>query len=44
VYSRYRRVGDTSMDESFFPVVWALDGGRSAWLDKSGARAPLLAT
>jgi ectoine hydroxylase-related dioxygenase (phytanoyl-CoA dioxygenase family) len=33
VYSRYRRVGDTAMDESFFPVVWARDGGRSAWLD-----------
>jgi ectoine hydroxylase-related dioxygenase (phytanoyl-CoA dioxygenase family) len=33
VYSRYRRAGDTSMDESFFPVVWTRDGGRSAWLD-----------
>jgi ectoine hydroxylase-related dioxygenase (phytanoyl-CoA dioxygenase family) len=32
-YSRYRRVGDMSMDESFFPVVWSSDGGRSAWLD-----------
>jgi ectoine hydroxylase-related dioxygenase (phytanoyl-CoA dioxygenase family) len=31
-YSRYRRVGDTSMDESFFPVVWSEDGGRSSWL------------
>lgn len=33
VYSRYRRVGDTRMDESFFPIVWARDGGRTAWLD-----------
>ena len=33
VYSRYRRVGDTTMDESWFPVVWTRDGGRSAWLD-----------
>jgi len=33
VYSRYRRVGDTAMDESWFPVVWTRDGGRSAWLD-----------
>jgi 2-oxoglutarate-dependent dioxygenase len=33
VYSRYRRMGDTTMDESYFPVVWARDGGRSAWLD-----------
>ena len=32
-YSRYRRVGDTALDESFFPVVWTRDGGRSAWLD-----------
>jgi ectoine hydroxylase-related dioxygenase (phytanoyl-CoA dioxygenase family) len=33
VYSRYRRVGDTALDESFFPVTWTRDGGRSAWLD-----------
>jgi ectoine hydroxylase-related dioxygenase (phytanoyl-CoA dioxygenase family) len=32
-YSRYRRVGDASMDESFFPVVWTVGGGRSSWLD-----------
>jgi 2-oxoglutarate-dependent dioxygenase len=33
VYSRYRRVGDTTMDDSYFPVVWTSDGRRSAWLD-----------
>jgi ectoine hydroxylase-related dioxygenase (phytanoyl-CoA dioxygenase family) len=33
VYSRYRRVDDTTMDESYFPITWARDGGRSAWLD-----------
>jgi ectoine hydroxylase-related dioxygenase (phytanoyl-CoA dioxygenase family) len=33
VYSRYRRAGDTAMDESFFPVVWSTDGRRSAWLE-----------
>jgi ectoine hydroxylase-related dioxygenase (phytanoyl-CoA dioxygenase family) len=33
-YSRYRRVGDTSMDESFFPIVWTSDGGRSSWLER----------
>jgi ectoine hydroxylase-related dioxygenase (phytanoyl-CoA dioxygenase family) len=38
VYSRYRRVGDTAMDESFFPVVWGSGGRRSVWLD-----APALA-
>ena len=32
VYSRYRRVGDLTLDESFFPVVWTHDGGRSSWL------------
>lgn len=31
-YSRYRRRGDLSLDESFFPVVWDENGGRSAWL------------
>jgi ectoine hydroxylase-related dioxygenase (phytanoyl-CoA dioxygenase family) len=34
VYSRYRRIGDTTMDESFFPIVWTRDGHRSAWLDR----------
>jgi ectoine hydroxylase-related dioxygenase (phytanoyl-CoA dioxygenase family) len=33
VYSRYRRIGDTSMDDSFFPVVWTREGTRSSWLD-----------
>jgi ectoine hydroxylase-related dioxygenase (phytanoyl-CoA dioxygenase family) len=32
-YSRYRRRGDLSMDESFFPVLWEETGGRSYWLD-----------
>ena len=32
IYSRYRRRGDLSLDESFFPVVWDGDGARSAWL------------
>jgi ectoine hydroxylase-related dioxygenase (phytanoyl-CoA dioxygenase family) len=35
-YSRYRRVGDLSLDESFFPVVWTRDGRRSRWLDADG--------
>jgi ectoine hydroxylase-related dioxygenase (phytanoyl-CoA dioxygenase family) len=33
-YSRYRRVGDCTLDESFFPIVWTADGRRSAWLDE----------
>ena len=31
-YSRYRRRGDLSMDESFFPVMWDETGGRTSWL------------
>jgi ectoine hydroxylase-related dioxygenase (phytanoyl-CoA dioxygenase family) len=34
IYSRYRRRGDLSLDESFFPVVWDERRGRSAWLDE----------
>jgi len=34
VYSRYRRVGDTAMDESYFPIVWTADGRRTGWLDR----------
>jgi ectoine hydroxylase-related dioxygenase (phytanoyl-CoA dioxygenase family) len=33
-YSRYRRVGDLSLDESFFPIVWTADGRRSRWIDE----------
>jgi ectoine hydroxylase-related dioxygenase (phytanoyl-CoA dioxygenase family) len=31
-YSRYRRRGDLSLDESFFPVVWDSSGYRTPWL------------
>jgi ectoine hydroxylase-related dioxygenase (phytanoyl-CoA dioxygenase family) len=31
-YSRYRRRGDLSLDESFFPVLWDENGGRTTWL------------
>ena len=42
IYSRYRRRGDLSMDESFFPVLWDESGARSAWLAvcRSSADAP----
>ncbi len=33
IYSRYKRAGDAAMDESFFPVLWTRDGGRSAFLE-----------
>jgi ectoine hydroxylase-related dioxygenase (phytanoyl-CoA dioxygenase family) len=32
IYSRYRRRGDLSLDESFFPVLWDETGARSRWL------------
>jgi 2-oxoglutarate-dependent dioxygenase len=32
VYSRYRRHGDLSLDESFFPVMWDESGYRTPWL------------
>jgi hypothetical protein len=32
VYSRYRRHGDLSLDESFFPVLWDETGYRTPWL------------
>jgi ectoine hydroxylase-related dioxygenase (phytanoyl-CoA dioxygenase family) len=31
-YSRYRRRGDLSLDETFFPVVWDESGYRTPWL------------
>jgi ectoine hydroxylase-related dioxygenase (phytanoyl-CoA dioxygenase family) len=31
-YSRYRRRGDLSLDESFFPVMWDETGYRTPWL------------
>lgn len=34
IYSRYHRVGDDSMDESFFPILWTESGHRSAFLER----------
>jgi hypothetical protein len=33
VYSRYKRFGDLTMDESFFPVTWREAGARSAFIE-----------
>jgi ectoine hydroxylase-related dioxygenase (phytanoyl-CoA dioxygenase family) len=33
VYSRYRRPGETEMDEAFFPVLWSEGGYRTEWVD-----------
>jgi hypothetical protein len=32
LYSRYKRFGDESMDESFFPITWRRDGYRSKFI------------
>jgi ectoine hydroxylase-related dioxygenase (phytanoyl-CoA dioxygenase family) len=32
-YSRYRKADTLELDESFFPVVWTRDGGRSRWIE-----------
>ena len=32
IYSRYRRVGDDTMDESFFPILWTRSGYRTPHL------------
>jgi len=34
VYSRYRRPGETEIDEAFFPVLWSVDGYRTEWVDR----------
>ena len=33
IYTRYKRSGETTMDESFFPILWRDDEYRSAFLD-----------
>jgi ectoine hydroxylase-related dioxygenase (phytanoyl-CoA dioxygenase family) len=32
IYSRYRKRGDLTLDESFFPVLWDETGYRTPWL------------
>ncbi len=34
IYSRYRRRGDLSLEESFFPVMWDESGYRTPWLSE----------
>ncbi|MBK8251339.1 MAG: phytanoyl-CoA dioxygenase family protein [Polyangiaceae bacterium] len=34
VYGRYKRRGDLTMDESFFPITWTRDGYRTPWLSE----------
>lgn len=39
IYGRYKRVGDTAMDESFFPILWTQNGDRTAFLSEYCADA-----
>lgn len=34
IYSRYKRVGDTTMDESYFPIIWHRSGYRTNFLTR----------
>jgi phytanoyl-CoA hydroxylase len=38
IYSRYKRFGDDTMDESFFPIPWRNDGYRSPFSAPFAAR------
>jgi ectoine hydroxylase-related dioxygenase (phytanoyl-CoA dioxygenase family) len=45
IYGRYQRVGDNSLDESFFPILWQQDGYRTPYLDRycqSGERSSFM--
>jgi hypothetical protein len=33
LYSRYKRFGDDSMDETHFPIIWRQDGYRSPFIE-----------
>ena len=42
IYRRYQRTDDTSLDESFFPVVWSHAGYRTPWIEnfcRTGTRS-----
>jgi ectoine hydroxylase-related dioxygenase (phytanoyl-CoA dioxygenase family) len=43
LYSRYRRPGETELDEAFFPVLWREDGHRTPWIDELWAAQPATA-
>lgn len=34
IYGRYKRVGDTAMDENFFPILWTQEGYRTPFLQE----------
>ena len=44
IYSRYKRIQDDTMDESFFPILWTRTGHRTPHLDVARHRIGRLAT
>jgi ectoine hydroxylase-related dioxygenase (phytanoyl-CoA dioxygenase family) len=38
IYSRYKRFGESGMDESFFPITWRSDGYRSSFIEPYAER------
>ena len=38
IYGRYKRAGETAMDETFFPVLWTAAGRRSSFIEGYLAR------
>lgn len=34
IYRRYQKTGDPSLDESFFPRIWSMEGKRTDWLER----------
>ncbi|MBL4751557.1 MAG: phytanoyl-CoA dioxygenase family protein [Amylibacter sp.] len=44
IYNRYKRHNSLNMDEDFFPVLWAEDGHRTAWLDPVGNEKKIFAS
>ena len=33
IYGRYKRVGETAMDETYFPILWTGSGHRSSFIE-----------
>ncbi len=42
VYSKFRRPGETELDEAFFPIMWREDGHRTRWIDEAFAGPALV--
>ena len=38
IYGRYKRVGETAMDETYFPILWTGSGHRSSFIESYLAR------